>query len=74
MRRSDVTLEDLLLYEVGYYKHENEIRKIPMDKKIKNVKKSLDKKMDTLVKEDVKRDKACDAKCGTSKKSKGMKK
>jgi len=33
-----------------------------MDAKIKAVKKSNDKKMDKLVKEDVKRDKACDSK------------
>ncbi len=31
-----------------------------MDKKIKAVKKDNDKKMDKLVKEDVKRDKKCD--------------
>lgn len=33
-----------------------------MDKKIKSAKKSIDKKMDALVKEDIKRDKACDSK------------
>lgn len=31
-----------------------------MDKKIKNVKKSMDKKMNNLVKEDIKRDAKCD--------------
>lgn len=31
-----------------------------MDKAIKNVKKSVDKKMNNLVKMDVKRDKKCD--------------
>ncbi len=40
-----------------------------MDKKIKDVKASNDKKMDKLVKEDVKRDKACDMKM--MKKNKG---
>lgn len=33
-----------------------------MDKKIKAVKSANDKKMDKLVKEDIKRDKACDSK------------
>lgn len=32
-----------------------------MDKAIKSAKKSIDKKMNKLVKMDVKRDKACDA-------------
>ncbi len=32
-----------------------------MDKAIKNVKKTVDKKMNNLVKMDVKRDKKCDA-------------
>jgi hypothetical protein len=31
-----------------------------MDKKIKAVKKSVDKKMDRLVQEDIKRDKKCE--------------
>jgi len=33
-----------------------------MDKQIKKVKKSMDSKMDKLVKQDMKRDKACDMK------------
>lgn len=31
-----------------------------MDKKIKAVKKNIDKKMDNLVREDIKRDKKCE--------------
>lgn len=31
-----------------------------MDKEIKSVKKSLDKKMDKLIKDDIKRDKKCE--------------
>jgi len=58
--RSHVTLDDLLLYEIGFYRNENgEIEK--MDKQIKKEKKAMDKGMDKLAKMDVKRDKVCDA-------------
>lgn len=39
-----------------------------MDKKIKSAKKVIDKKMDKLVKEDIKRDKDCDSKMMKKKK------
>lgn len=39
-----------------------------MDKAIKAVKKTMDTKMDKLVKQDVKRDKACDMKMKKKKK------
>ncbi len=39
-----------------------------MDKKIKSAKATIDKKMDSLVKADVKRDKACDSKMKMKKK------
>ena len=39
-----------------------------MDKKIKTAKKVIDQKMDKLVKEDIKRDKACDSKMMKKKK------
>lgn len=41
-----------------------------MDKKIIDVKKKNDKQMDRLVKEDIKRDKACDSAKGMAKKKK----
>jgi hypothetical protein len=44
-----------------------------MDDKIKAEKRKIDKGMNKLLKEDQKRDKACGAKCGAAKKSKGMK-
>ena len=39
-----------------------------MDKQIKKAKKTIDKKMDNLVKTDVKRDKECDSKMMKKKK------
>lgn len=39
-----------------------------MDKKIKSAKKKMDVQMDSLVKADVKRDKACDSKMMKKKK------
>lgn len=41
---------------------QREKRKVLMDEKIKSAKKDIDKKMDKLVKDDKKRDKACDSK------------
>lgn len=43
-------------------------REEPMDTKIKSAKKVMNKKMDALVKADVKRDKVCDAKMMKKKK------
>jgi hypothetical protein len=39
-----------------------------MDKKIKSAKKKMDNQMNSLLKADVKRDKACDSKMMTKKK------
>lgn len=72
------SIEDLLVrldYAIG--KNENLLTRIDlrlemiegkMDKKIKSAKKIIDKKMDSLVKADIKRDKDCDAKMMKKKK------
>jgi len=69
--RSDVTLEDIFLYEVGLYKDKDgEIKK--MDKKIKSIEKKEKgalKETKELLKMDRKQDKKL-AKCKMSMKSK----
>ena len=62
MKRSEITLEDIFLYECGMYKNENgELMK--MDAKIRKIEKENKKEgkdLKKLEKMDKKRDKVCE--------------